>query len=117
MKDRDCENCTHYVSRDGVKSCDRWDCEPEPKNDLNYIHHQTYMLRSMADFEDLKHGRGCYKWELGVNVYAALEREMFELVGYYNGNEVRHAPELMGIPIGEPNKDDPDVIKLWREVK
>ena len=30
-EERDCENCKHYISKDGNNGCESWECEFEPK--------------------------------------------------------------------------------------
>lgn len=29
MDERKCENCKHYVDKDGIKGCESWECEFE----------------------------------------------------------------------------------------
>ena len=78
---------------------------------------QANILRSQAYYEDGMRKQGKYKWELGVEVYSKLQTTMIEHVNYYDGQEHSRGVEFMGIPVSKPNYDEPNIIKLWREVE
>lgn len=70
------------------------------------------VLRGEAEYQDFKHGRGAYEWELGVDVFNEIKDSSdCELVNY--GKDT--VKELMGIPIRIDLVNN-DKIKLWREV-
>ena len=86
-------------------------------NTVDDILRQANILLSQARFEDTTRKPGKYKWELGAEVYARLQGTLIEMVTYYDGQTHSRGAEFMGIPVSKPNYDEPNIIKLWREVE
>lgn len=78
----------------------------------NEIWNILNVLRGEAEYQDFKYGSGKYEWELGKDIIYEL-MPCLELVNYHPNDTVK---ELMGLPI-RMNVVEPQVIKLWREVR
>lgn len=84
--------------------------------ELNAIFQRLNILRSEAEFQDFKlNRRSNYKWELGINVFYALQATLIDCARYFEGECQKVGIELMGLPIVK-NYEEPDVIKLWQEI-
>ena len=73
------------------------------------------ILRVNAEEMDFKFDCGEYEWELGGRVFELLTRACVSPPIIHHGLEVEYST-LMGIPI-RYNYVDPEMIKLWRNVK
>lgn len=70
------------------------------------------LSKESALMDEKNHVKGHCRWELGFDVFNKLESE-------YTIEPLRSLTELrfcMGYPV-EINNQNPDVIKLWREVE
>lgn len=87
----------------------------ESENILRTLNRLTYE----AEYEDEKIGhKSNLKFELGINIVHELQLE--SMVRYYEeigfNPKINQKTSLVGIPV-EINYDEPDMIKLWKEVK
>lgn len=73
------------------------------------------ILRANAEEMDFKFDRGEYEWELGQKPMIMLKESCVLPPIIIHGLEVEYST-LMGIPI-RYNYADPEMIKLWRNVK
>ena len=69
------------------------------------------ILRGEAEYQDFKYGSSNYEWEMGVEAYETFLESII-----YTTNEVGAYEVLMGIPIRK-NVQNPECLKLWREVR
>lgn len=83
----------------------------EESSKVKQIIHSLMRLRAEALWKEdrFKLGKGEYKWEIGQDIYKALDHDYWTRIEYVNEKE----QTILGFPF-EINYKDKDVLKLWR---